>query len=70
MLDAYRDIDDYSSFDHYFESFESISTSPTNTENTLLSKTYVNGYGFPTCQKDDTINRWINKHNESNLGSE
>ena len=69
MLGAYEDVDEHSNFDHYFDDFESVSSSKKEFQNELLNSKNVIAYGLPTCNKDQTINTLINKHNENYDGT-
>ena len=69
MLDAYKDIDEQSNFDHYCDDFDSVSNTNTELHGKLVNVNNVIGYGFPTCNKEETINTWINKHNENYDGT-
>ena len=54
---------------HYFDDFDSVSNTNTELHSKLLNVNNVIGYGLPTCNKEETINTWINKHNENYDGT-
>ena len=68
LISKYPDINEDTSFEHYFDYTNFKETSQDNEKSSssnLKNLKLITGYGTPHCKTGEKINIWINKHNES-----